>query len=200
MRRETLYNDPDSRQAVITINCPGDYTYDNKDVPCTFSIQFMIRDSRLHMIVNMRSNDIILGFCNDIFQFSMIYELLYAKLRMSHPEKFKDLQRGLYYHNAASMHIYERHYDMARDIIEDWYQCEETYMPVPYSHVDAKDMDILNTLLCDLVAIMDTVGQTKSKKLSLDEMKQHPSFAKLDPYWKKWVLFCWVDGGDSNES
>jgi thymidylate synthase len=53
-----LQNDPDTRQAVITI-------YDgNKDlkakphvVPCTLSLQFLVRNKRLHCIATMRSND-----------------------------------------------------------------------------------------------------------------------------------------------
>jgi thymidylate synthase len=36
--------------------------------------------------------------------------------RQGHP---MDLQLGEYHHHAGSMHIYERHYDMAKDIMNE---------------------------------------------------------------------------------
>jgi len=71
-----LHDDPDSRQAVISI-------YNNlfdqrvtKDTPCTLSLQFLIRDGQLDMIATMRSNDLLWGFSYDINQFSFIQKLI----------------------------------------------------------------------------------------------------------------------------
>jgi thymidylate synthase len=67
------------------------------------------------MGVYMRSNDVIFGFCNDIFTFSLFHQLMFHDLR----EHYPNLKLGRYSHNAGSMHIYERHYDMAERIMKD---------------------------------------------------------------------------------
>jgi thymidylate synthase len=46
------------------------------DVPCTLTLQFLIRQGRLDMIVNMRSNDLLWGFSYDITQFAFVQRLL----------------------------------------------------------------------------------------------------------------------------
>ena len=103
--KRTLRQDLDSRQAVLTIWQPRPEP--SKDIPCTVSMQFLIRDNKIHTIVNMRSSDAYLGLPYDLFVFSCIT----AKLR--------DLmgKRGLRLGNltvfAGSSHIYQRDYAKA---------------------------------------------------------------------------------------
>jgi len=94
-----------SRRAVISI-FNGSIDLVSKDlwIPCTETFQFLIRDNKLHMIVNMRSNDVYLGVPYDIFSFTMIQE--YIAMRLGVP-------LGTYFHNAGSFHIYERQYQKA---------------------------------------------------------------------------------------
>lgn len=110
---DLLKRDKDTRQAVINIHVPTDRHEDNKDVACTLTLQFLIREDRLHMITNMRSNDIILGFTNDVFQFTMLQEILQVQLKEFYP----NLELGHYFHNAGSMHVYDRHFEMAKNIV-----------------------------------------------------------------------------------
>lgn len=64
-----LIKDKDTRQALIRYNS-NEHAYEaNKDKPCTISNQFMIRDNKLHCIVNMRSNDLFYGFQYDFAWF-----------------------------------------------------------------------------------------------------------------------------------
>lgn len=67
---DTLMKDPSSRQAVATIWQPNPSP--SKDIPCTVSVQWLIRDSHIHTFVNMRSSDIWLGVPYDIFTFTML--------------------------------------------------------------------------------------------------------------------------------
>lgn len=110
-----LSNDKDSRQAVININNITHKNTATKDFPCTTAIQFFIRKDALHMVVTMRSCDVVLGFCNDVYQFTSIQTILYNKLKRVYPE----LKMGFYTLFAGSMHIYERHYGMMNCILNN---------------------------------------------------------------------------------
>lgn len=105
---DLLSADPDTRKAIINIHGVDNMAMNPKDTPCTLSLQFLIRNNKLNMVVNMRSNDFVIGFCNDVIQFQLIALMVYAILKFR--KGMKDLKLGLYYHNAASMHIYEKHY------------------------------------------------------------------------------------------
>lgn len=65
-----LNEDHYTRQAVIGIW--RDSPAPSFDIPCTLSLQFIIRDRKLHTVVSMRSSDAWLGWPYDIFSFSMV--------------------------------------------------------------------------------------------------------------------------------
>jgi len=94
---EMLKQNPETRQACISIYDGkeiSDYAF---DTPCTYAIQFTIVNGRLDMCVTMRSNDLWYGFCNDQYQFSKIQELMAYRL---------NIDTGIYYHFAHNMHLY----------------------------------------------------------------------------------------------
>lgn len=102
---DAIQNDNDTRQAVINIwrERPGA----SKDIPCTLSMQFLLREGILNMVVTMRSQDIVLGYTYDVFTFSMVAKAV--KLLLNERGIACDL--GTLHLNAGSMHIYERHYE-----------------------------------------------------------------------------------------
>lgn len=102
---EQLRLNKNTRQAWITIfdgKEKDDYAY---DTPCTLSIGFSVNplDEMLDMCVTMRSNDLILGFCNDQYCFTKLQKIVADRL---------NLPVGTYYHFVHNLHIYERHFDM----------------------------------------------------------------------------------------
>ncbi len=101
--KEELRKDPDSRRAVIHIRTPDDSVHASKDVPCTLALQFFIRESKLHLHVNMRSSDIILGIAYDIPAFTTMQEVLANEL---------GVELGEYVHTSNSLHCYERDFQM----------------------------------------------------------------------------------------
>ena len=101
--KDELSKDPDSRRAIIHIKSPWDSTHAKLDVPCTLALQFLIRDDRLHLIVNMRSSDLILGIANDIPAFTLLQELMAYEL---------GIELGSYMHVSNYLHVYERHWEM----------------------------------------------------------------------------------------
>lgn len=101
-----LKNDKDSRQAVLSIY-NNDFYIDTKDVPCTLSIQFIVRNEKLNAITTMRSNDIIWGLPYDIFMFTNLQQVIANTL---------NLKLGWYEHNPTSMHVYSNHYNMLKEM------------------------------------------------------------------------------------
>lgn len=100
---DILKNDPNSRQAVIHVKPPRDIrAHPTKDLPCTLSLQFFIRDNKLYMTTYMRSNDLWMGFPYDVFQFTCMQIWLSMRLHV-------DL--GEYTHIAGSLHLYKRNYE-----------------------------------------------------------------------------------------
>lgn len=111
---DTLNNDVESRRAVLTIwreNPRG-----TKDTPCTLSMQFFIRDSKLQTVVNMRSNDLWLGLPYDQFNFSIVSAAVLILLR-KRSNFFSTIDLGTLHINAASSHFYERDREAIDEII-----------------------------------------------------------------------------------
>lgn len=107
---DKLKSDAATRQAFLTIWRPN--PPETKDVPCTVACGFMRRGNKLDCYVYMRSNDLWLGFPYDIFNFSMLAHLVCCRLN----KDGANVEPGTLYHTAASRHLYEQHYDAAREI------------------------------------------------------------------------------------
>ena len=109
-----LESDPESRRAVISIYSNNHKHSNDKDHPCTMSLQFLIRNEHLHLIWNMRSSDLVFGFCNDMFCAGMILQLMLNELDEM------DLRLGDITFNLGSLHIYERHFKMIFKASKFW--------------------------------------------------------------------------------
>jgi len=95
-----LQEDPQTRQAVVLIwETPWQHT---KDIMCTLTLQFILRDNFMNMIVNMRSSDIYLGLPYDFYVFSQIQNLMCHHLKCT---------PGFLQFNFGSSHMYERDLD-----------------------------------------------------------------------------------------
>ncbi len=100
--KKVLTADPLSRQAVIHIREPKDFVKEpTKDMPCTLTLQFLLRDNKLNLTVNMRSNDIWTGFPYDCFNFCAFQNLMAMEL---------GVEVGTYTHIAGSLHLYKRNF------------------------------------------------------------------------------------------
>jgi thymidylate synthase len=110
---DMLLKDKSTRQAVMTIWRKN--PRDSKDIPCTVSIQFIIREDKLHVIDNMRSSDAWLGWPYDIFNFSMLGLYVYSILK---ERGFKDkLELGNIHLLAVSQHLYEKDIEKAKSVL-----------------------------------------------------------------------------------
>lgn len=109
---DSLVADKNSRQAIMFFNQPKFQFQENKDFVCTMYANFFIRDNKLNMKIQMRSNDIFYGLTFDAPFFSFLQQSVYLKLKETYP----DLELGLYYHFADNLHFYERHFALADSI------------------------------------------------------------------------------------
>ena len=148
----------DSRRAVIQIFDRADMMED-KDIPCTCTLQFLLRDNKLHMIAHMRSNDAYVGLPHDVFSFTMLQEILCSTLAV-------DL--GTYKHMVGSLHLYERDVEAATTFMDEGWQPTSSVMPSMPVGDPAKSIDIV----LDAEQCLRGGG-------SLDSSIE----ADLDPYW-----------------
>jgi len=169
---ELLGRDKDTRQAIMNIHVPSDRHFGNKDVPCTLTLHWFIREDKLSLIVNMRSNDVILGFTNDVFQFTMLQEAMLLSLKGTYP----NLELGTYFHNANSMHIYDRHFTMMESIVENPSAWELEMIP----------MDVFDE---PTILNLDFI-QKQWLEAGMDEdfdFTKYEAFQSLSPYWQTLV-------------
>ena len=94
---DLLRQQPNTRQAAITILDMKEHDTFTFDTPCTYAVQFTIVHGRLDMCVTMRSNDLWYGFCNDQYQFSNMQDMVSLEL---------GIKPGTYYHFAHNIHLY----------------------------------------------------------------------------------------------
>jgi thymidylate synthase len=93
-----LRKKPNSRQAVVQLFNAEDLLKDYKDIPCTCTLQYLVRKGALNVIVHMRSNDAFVGLPHDVFAFTFLQELIARAL---------GLRMGTYLHMVGSLHIYD---------------------------------------------------------------------------------------------
>lgn len=115
---ETLRADPESRQAVISIW--RERPRATRDVPCTVSMQFFVRNDAVHMMTYMRSNDVWLGLPYDLFNFTQLQRLIAFWLNKS---------VGHYHHMVGSLHAYERNFDGIRSVVNSPYTNDTEQLP-----------------------------------------------------------------------
>ena len=108
-----LVANPDSRRAQMVYNRPSiwnEFDENGKsDFICTNAQTMYIRDNKLHMVSQMRSNDVYLGYRNDY---------AWAKYIMGraveHIEDYASvvLEVGDLHWQVMNMHLYEKHYHL----------------------------------------------------------------------------------------
>lgn len=109
---DLLKNRPNTRQAVMSIWSPEDvyaaYKGGHNDIPCTLSLNFLLRKGKLHLTTTMRSNDVWLGVPYDVFCFCTLQTLMAATL---------GVEVGYYQHQVMSLHLYTRNEKKAHNCV-----------------------------------------------------------------------------------
>lgn len=142
---QSLINDKDSRQAIMHFNLPEHQYLTNKDFVCTMYGIFHIRDNKLHLSINMRSNDAILGTATDIAFFTVLQQQALSHLKLV---AYPDLELGSYTHIVDSYHIYQRHFELVKDMIN------QKFTPVEFPTL-TKDLISLTGSPCETLKVLN---------------------------------------------
>ena len=104
---EELKKNPESRRAIMIYTRPSmwlDYNKNGRsDFMCTNAVQYLLRNGKLHAVVQMRSNDAVFGYKNDRAWQQHVLEKLAGDL---------GVPAGDLYWNVGSLHVYARHYHL----------------------------------------------------------------------------------------
>lgn len=172
---------PTSKRAVIQLFNAEDIALDYsaaqeegfiyREVPCTVSLQFLLREGLLHLSANMRSNDAYKGLPHDVFCFTMIQEMMARRL---------GAEPGEYLHYAGSMHIYEPDLDEVRGYVTEGHQRTVEMPPMP----PGDPFDLAETLVAAEGRIR--AGEPFSASETV-----------MDPYWADFLRLLqafWASG------
>lgn len=111
--KEALIADKDTRQAILRFSLPEHFWKGNKDFTCTLHGYFQIRNNKLDLTINMRSNDLMLGLVYDLPWFISLIHKMVTELKPIYP----DLEVGSYTHYVHNIHIYERDLEKVKKMI-----------------------------------------------------------------------------------
>jgi len=111
---DELIKNPDSRRAQMVYNRPSiwvEYNENGKsDFICTNAQTFYIRDNKLHMVSQMRSNDVVFGYKNDYAWAQHLMDRAVDTLNDEwHPEPTR-ITKGDLIWQVMNLHVYERHF------------------------------------------------------------------------------------------
>lgn len=131
-----LLKNPASRRATMVYTRPSIHNdwnvHDMSDFICTNDVQYLIRDGKMHAVVQMRSNDAWAGYRNDFAW----QKYVLIKLVEEYNEHIKsDTPRvgiGTIHWQVASLHIYERQFYL----LDHFAKTGET-------HITKKEYDVL---------------------------------------------------------
>ncbi|MEU2585313.1 thymidylate synthase [Streptomyces avermitilis] len=108
---ELLLNEPDSKRGYLPVFSSKELAdRENPDVACLAGLHLLPRDGQLHMVCNMRANDLDCGLLSDVFSFTMIQE--YAAIQLG-------LALGTYTHFIGSAHVNDRNAERVKRVLDE---------------------------------------------------------------------------------
>lgn len=95
----SLKKNPYSRRIKTTLYAIEDL--DNMSLePCVYETHWQLWDRKLHLTVNIRSNDYCLGNSYNVYQYSILHKMI---------AQVSDLEVGTICFNIDNLHVYDRH-------------------------------------------------------------------------------------------
>lgn len=146
---ELLEKEPSSRHAVIVTWDPKDDGYGGtpkKNVPCPYTYTINIIGGRLNLHNILRSEDMMLGGPFDVLGFALLQCMIAERL---------GVRPGIYTHSISNAHIYDNHYEGAKEIISRTNDHPKIELHLPkdaFRRAEQKDENLIPEILADLQA------------------------------------------------
>lgn len=121
---EELKRNPSSRRAVMSVRTNEDIG--NEDAACMQSIQYLIRDGKLHCKVLFRSNDACKATFMNAFALIMLQKRIADELGVG---------VGTYTHRANSFHCYEKDFGMLENYVKRIEEAEDPEEDLTFDYV-----------------------------------------------------------------
>ena len=103
-----LKNNPSSRRIMTNIYVHQDLNEMNL-YPCAYSMTFNVTGNKLNAILNQRSNDMLVANGWNVCQYAVLVHLM---------ARCSGLEVGELVHVIADAHVYDRHVDIVKGLIE----------------------------------------------------------------------------------
>jgi len=162
---EHLSENPHSRHAVVVAWDPSDdglAVDTKKNLPCPYTFTVNIAGGRLHLHNIIRSNDMILGCPHDVAGFALLQCILSQKL---------GVEPGIYTHSISNAHIYDNHFDAAREIMNRTHEHPPIQCRVPdtsYERALTGDTQLVDELFFHLKNQYQPLGPIKDLKITVN--------------------------------
>lgn len=159
-----LKKDPSSRHGVVVTWDPssdGLGGTSKGNVPCPYTFTVNIIGGRLNMMNVVRSNDMILGFPHDVAGFALLQCILAQEL---------GVKPGVYTHIIANAHVYDIHYEAAKEMISRKLDVPKITIQLPansYQRAEARDTSLVEEINDALVAQYEPAERIKGLKIVL---------------------------------
>lgn len=123
-----LWKNPDSRRAQMVYNRPSIWVeFDEggkSDFICTNAQTFYIRDGKLHMVSQMRSNDVVFGYKNDYAWARYLMNKFVTRWNKEADQHnvttflqppIPNIEVGDLIWQVMNLHVYERHFNLVKE-------------------------------------------------------------------------------------
>ncbi len=141
---DLLKKEPGSRHGVVLAWDPsqdGLSLQKKKNVPCPYSFTVNIIGGRLHLHNIVRSNDVMLGVPYDVAGFALLQCLLAQEL---------GVKPGIYSHSISNAHIYDTHYEAAKEILKRKNDHAKITVVLPeksYENIENRKYEVVDAII-----------------------------------------------------
>ncbi|MEV5260895.1 thymidylate synthase [Streptomyces anulatus] len=168
---ELLRTETDSKRGYLPVFSAAELTVDdNCDMACLAGLHLLVRDGRLHIVCQMRANDLDCGLLSDVFSFTMIQELAAVQLG---PEL------GSYTHFIGSAHVNDRNAARVKKVLTE---ADVRLNPqhFPFAAMSAETTPVTITRVLEHEELL----RTNKAKYSADDIAR----LDVDAFWQQAIL------------
>ncbi|MGX1907642.1 thymidylate synthase [Streptomyces phaeochromogenes] len=166
-----LQKETDSKRGYMPVFAADELTdRNNPDVACLAGLHLLLRDGRLHMVCNMRANDLDCGLLSDVFSFTMIQEFAAVHLGM---------RPGTYTHFIGSAHVNDRNAERVKRVLGEA-DSRPTVPSFGFPEMPA------STTVATIADVLDHEEALRRNEIRYSA--DHIRNLGLEPYWQQPVV------------